>query len=692
VKRIKRISRLLATAGVMAVAGGGALVGLNVTGATAAASTTTLSLSSTSTGVTCDDSNPTAPVCSNVAGGDVINVTGTGFASGAEASVVQCNDDPTQPQIFFLGNDIPVSCSALFIVTVGSKGTAKGVLTGTHTLTQGVVGPPEPNLTDTCSETTPSTTTITGCTATTETADAAAFPCPPTPAQQAAGDTCVLAIGDINGDRAIGTLLFTGESPPPSTTTTAAGGTTTTTSATPTTTSATPTTTSATPTTTSATPTTTSATPTTTSATPTTTSATPTTTSATPTTTSATPTTTSATPTTTSATPTTTEASSTTTAPSGTTTTTAPPTTITGAYELYCPGTPVGNIALNDAVTSATLSPAAPTAGQSFSVTGYQTVVNLPSSLASAAAAVSPGLPLAGSATAQIDASGATPATTPEGPLNFSVPLPSPIPDSGVSLSLPSTPATIPGFTATSTSGAITIQEDSSASLSLTVAGSALALTCTAYPNDDVPDSGITTVTPTGSPIAPVIAVAGGGSTSTTTPVTPTTKAPATTPSSGGGGGGGGATPVTAKSTSLAFTGVGPGIGILGILGGILILLGIALLVLVDAPRLAMAQFAAIGPATRRRMRAVDVTERLTSLNPMRLRRSHSEGVPDTSITASPEQPEAEQPQPEPAATWAPPQSRGAADRFSRVPAAGRELAQTTARHAVRTAQWLLGR
>ena len=220
--------------------------------------------------------------------------------------------------------------------------------------------------------------------------------------------------------------------------------------------------------------------------------------------------------------------STTTTTGSSATTTTAPPQSLTGAYELYCPGTPVGNIALNDAVTSATLSPSAPTSGQSFSITGYQTVVNLPASLASAAAAVSPGQPLAGSATAQIDAGGATPAKTPQ-QLTFSVPFPTPIPAEGVSLSLPSTPATIPGFTATG--GAITIQEDSSASLTLNVAGSALALTCMAYPNDTVTPSGITTVTPTATPIAPVIAlVGGGGSTGTTeAPTTTTTEAATTT-------------------------------------------------------------------------------------------------------------------------------------------------------------------
>ena len=264
---------------------------------------------------------------------------------------------------------------------------------------------------------------------------------------------------------------------------------------------------------------------------------------------------------------------------------------------------------LNDAVTSATLSPAAPTVGQSFSLTGYQTVVNLPSSLASAAASLQPNLE--GSATAQIDATGATPATTPEGPLDFNVPIPSPVPDAGVALSLPSTAATVSGFTATSAQ--ITIQEDSAASLTLTVSGAPLSLTCTAYPNDTVTPSGITTSTPSASPIAPVIAVAGGGSSSTTAPpaTTTTTKAPA------GGGGGGTTTPtiVTVPSTKLAFTGVGPGIGVLSVLGGALILLGFALLVLVDAPRRAVAQLASLGmPKWRRAEPGESRTAKLVTL------------------------------------------------------------------------------
>ncbi|HLM95797.1 MAG TPA: hypothetical protein VK283_05735, partial [Acidimicrobiales bacterium] len=96
----------------------------------------------------------------------------------------------------------------------------------------------------------------------------------------------------------------------------------------------------------------------------------------------------------------------------------------------------------------------------------------------------------------------------------------------------------------------------------------------------------------------------GGGSTSTTAPpaTTTTTKAPA----GGGGGGTTAANVVTAPSTKLAFTGIGPGIGVLSVLGGALVLLGLALLVLVDAPRRAVAQLASLGMPKWRRAEAGD--------------------------------------------------------------------------------------
>jgi hypothetical protein len=279
---------------------------------------------------------------------------------------------------------------------------------------------------------------------------------------------------------------------------------------------------------------------------------------------------------------------------------------VTASYELYCPGTPIGNVVLNGAVTTGTITPASPSSGSTFNLTNYQTVVNLPSGLASAAAAIQP--TLSGSATAQIDASGATPATTTVPPLDFNVTLPSPVPDAGVTLSLPSAPETVGPFSATSSS--ITLQEDANASLTLMVAGSPLTLTCTAYPDNSITPSGSTTQTPTAAPIAPVIAIAGGGSSSTTVPPTPSTTKPATTSGGGGGGsgtGGSGAKTVTAAASSLAFTGPGPGIGVLGVIGGALILLGFALLVLVDAPRRAISRMVLVGPSALRRLRAGDV-------------------------------------------------------------------------------------
>ena len=243
---------LLSTLGVAALLAGSTLV-VTSTVEVSAAATPTLSLTTTAAGASCNDANPTAPVCSGLANGDVVNVSGTGFAPGALASIVQCNSDPAQPVIFFLNNDIPVSCSPLKIVTIPSKGAQKGKLSGTQTMITGTVGPPVASTPDTCTQVEPSTSVITGCsTGATPSDDAAQYPCPPTAPQQAAGDTCVLAIGDANGDRAIGIVLFGTETLPTSTT---AGGSTTSSLASTSTTGAT-TSTSATTTTSSSTTTT----------------------------------------------------------------------------------------------------------------------------------------------------------------------------------------------------------------------------------------------------------------------------------------------------------------------------------------------------------------------------------------------------------------------------------------------------
>jgi hypothetical protein len=294
--------------------------------------------------------------------------------------------------------------------------------------------------------------------------------------------------------------------------------------------------------------------------------------------------------------------SSTTTLPSGstTTTTTTPTTPVSGPYELYCPGTPVGNIALNGVQTVASLSPANPGAGDSFTVSGYQTTVNLPSAIASAAQALG-NTAISGSASARLVASGATPSTLEAGPFDFNVPLPTPIPASGVTLSIPSPAADVGPFSATGTG--ITIAEGP-ISLTLLISGSNLNLTCDPYPNN-AEASGMTSGSPPGSPSSPVIAASGSGPTPTTTSTTSTTSAPptssststsaATTSTSGAarstttaatsGGSSTSAGVVTAPSSSLAFTGSGPGVGLLGVLGGALVVLGFALFMLVDAPR-----------------------------------------------------------------------------------------------------------
>ncbi len=649
---------MLAAIGATALLAGSVMIG---TAVTAGAATTSLSLSSTSAGVTCDNSNPAQPVCSGLAGGDTVTLAGTGFTPGSLASDIECNSDMHQPVILFLGNYVPISCTPLKLSQISSTGAYNpppfAVVQGTTgpVLNNPSVYPPTCTIDPTKGK--PplpgQSGPIPGCTTSGNPAtDAANFPCPPTSAQQTAGDDCVLAIGDQAGDRGVGVVLF-GTETLPTTTTTGAGGTTTTAGG------STTTTTAGTTTTTAGTTTTTSGTTTTTGATTTTTGATTTTTSGTTTTTGGT---------TTTVAPTTTTTSGTTTTTGGTTTTVAPTTTTTGgatvqptgAYELYCPGTPIGNIALNGAMTAGTISPASPTSGQQFNLTGYQTSVNLPASLATAASALSP--TLSGTADAQLDASGATPATLPVKGQMINLTFPSPIPSAGVPLQVPATPATEGPFTATGS--AITIQEDSSVSLTLMVSGAPLPLTCTAYP-DNATTSGLNPPAPSGNPISPVIAVAGGGAPPVTAP--PTTKGGG----SGGSGGSGGAKAVTAASSGLAFTGPGPGIAWLMLIGAGLVIFGFALLVLVDAPRRLFAQLAFVNPVRRRRPRGESKpSRRLGFTRPdidVRAWTGHL-----TSGIAS--------------------RGRGMGARMTRMPDSGRELAQTTAKGVARAARWFLGR
>lgn len=223
-------------------------------------------------------------------------------------------------------------------------------------------------------------------------------------------------------------------------------------------------------------------------------------------------------------------------------------------YELYCPGTPVGTVVLNNVTTTATITPASPAAGSQFNVTNYQTTAAIPASLVTAAAALG-NTAIAGTATVTVDATGATPASINSASLSFSVPIPSPVPASGVTLEVPASPGTVGPFTASG--GAITLTQASKAALGLVVSGNTLSLNCTAYANNSAP-SGITTSAPSGATISPQIATASAGSsgsTPTTAATTTTTAAPATASNSSSTGG------------SLATTGAGPGLYLLAEIG-----------------------------------------------------------------------------------------------------------------------------
>ncbi|HTZ09180.1 MAG TPA: hypothetical protein VMB72_08910 [Acidimicrobiales bacterium] len=414
--------------------------------------------------------------------GQTVTIMGSGFSKSSIGNVLECNGDASQPTAALpspVSQSVPVSCTPISLSKLVVT-SSTGAVSTTFAVVQGTTGPP-------CG----TSTSATKCPAkdsagNSPSSDAAKYPCPPTPAQQAAGVTCTLSYGDEAGDTATATILFAGETAPTSTTTSSASSSTTST----------------------APASTTTVTPSSTTTAPTTTTTPSSTTTTTPSTTTTT-------------TPTTT----TTTTPTTTTTTSGPGTGVTASYELFCPGTPVGNVVLNGAVTTGSLSPASPGSGQTFSLSGYQTTVNLPQSLAQAAAAL--GSTLTGSASAKVDASGATPAATPVGPFDFNVPIPSPVPASGITLKLPSAPETVGPFTATGST--VTVTEDPSASITIEVGGTPLTLTCSAYPDDTITPSGITTSTPSVASIAPVIATSSTTTTTTTTPTSTTTTSPGST-------------------------------------------------------------------------------------------------------------------------------------------------------------------
>ncbi len=150
--------------------------------------------------------------------GQSVTVSGTGFTASSIGNVLECNSDPKQPTVNVpapVSSTISVSCTAAsysHLVTT----TATGGLSGMFPVVQGTVGPP-------CGP----APAVAACPATdsagtSPTADAALYPCPPTPAQQAIGDVCQLTYGDSAGDGSTSVnILFGAETPPSATPTTA---------------------------------------------------------------------------------------------------------------------------------------------------------------------------------------------------------------------------------------------------------------------------------------------------------------------------------------------------------------------------------------------------------------------------------------------------------------------------------------
>ncbi|MDQ1361223.1 MAG: hypothetical protein QOJ44_1600 [Acidimicrobiaceae bacterium] len=123
-------------------------------------------------------------------GGATTQVHATNFVPNQLAGVVECNNASNQPTQLYDGLALPVSCS---VPQVNQSTSSAGDLSVRFQIIQGVTGPPT-NGTDSAGN--PAST------------DAAAYPCPPTPAQQAAGATCNIGAGDLAGDRAFTAISF----------------------------------------------------------------------------------------------------------------------------------------------------------------------------------------------------------------------------------------------------------------------------------------------------------------------------------------------------------------------------------------------------------------------------------------------------------------------------------------------------
>jgi len=144
-------------------------------------------------GVKAQASNATITVTpdTNLTNGQQVTVTGHGFAASSAGGMAECNGTPNQPTQQVYGNAVPVGCTNPLHSLQATDAT--GSFSASFTIKTGTVGPPASG-TDSANND--------------GAADAAKYPCPPTPAQQQQGVTCSISYGDASGNQASADLHF----------------------------------------------------------------------------------------------------------------------------------------------------------------------------------------------------------------------------------------------------------------------------------------------------------------------------------------------------------------------------------------------------------------------------------------------------------------------------------------------------
>jgi hypothetical protein len=139
--------------------------------------------------------------------GETVTVTASGMHPNAYGSVLECNLANNEPTVQVEGNAVPVGCTNP-LQTITSTDSSGG-FSKSFTIRTGTIGPPAQG-TDSAGNPASS--------------DAAKYPCPPTPAQQAEGTTCDMVYGDTSNDQATTPLHFAASASSATPASVAAGG------------------------------------------------------------------------------------------------------------------------------------------------------------------------------------------------------------------------------------------------------------------------------------------------------------------------------------------------------------------------------------------------------------------------------------------------------------------------------------